>query len=79
MRNSVHYHGYEISPRPYHLKTGGWTTDVDVSRDHGNQINLVRLSARNTWESKEDAIRQCLKFGARAIDGEVPGCELETL
>ena len=79
MRNSVNYRGYAIRACPYHLKAGGWTTDVDVSRDHGNQINLVRLSARNIWKSEEDAIRQCIAFGARAIEGQIPGCAVDSL
>ena len=79
MITTVRYEGYEIAARPYRLVAGGWTTDVDVSRDHGSHIDVMRLTARNVWNTEEEAVRQCLLFGAMAIDGQIPGCELSNL
>jgi hypothetical protein len=79
MERCALYEGHEIRPRPYHLKAGGWTTDVDIMRDHGSYIASVRLSARNTWDSEEEAIRQGFCFAVAAIDGKVPGCDVNDL
>lgn len=73
------YRDYVIEARPLELRDGGWTTDVDVSRDHGSHISLVHLSARNTWPSRTVAIEHSVDLAVRAIDGQIASCNLDGL
>lgn len=68
----VRYHGYDLSPRPVELQNGNFSTAVHVMRGG----TIVPLFASNEWSSREEAERQSLQFGCRAVDNDVPGITL---
>lgn len=73
------YKGYGIEPRPNQLVDGGWTTSLQISRDHGSHINVVAFCARNVWPSRDEAVLRCLRAGMQIVDGKVQGCSVEDL
>jgi len=65
----VEYKGFQIIPKPHELRDSHkWTLVVHLMRH-----NVVRAYyARNTYDSRSDAISGCLAFGRDIIDGRVP-------
>ncbi len=68
MITSVAYRGFTITARPLPLGSGEWNTEVRLMR--GDTVKPYY--AKNTWKSEEEAVKYCLEFGRRIIDGEVP-------
>jgi hypothetical protein len=64
----VRYEGFMLQARPLPLREGGWTTEVRISR---NNV-VVPFTASNMWDTEDQAVIQCLEFGKRVVDGEVP-------
>ena len=67
MITSVAYRGFTITARPLPLESGEWNTEVRLMR--GDTVKPY--SAENTWKSEEEAVKYCLEFGMRIIDGEI--------
>jgi len=79
-RDYAPYKGYRIEPTPKQLRDSGeWTLEVQIARDRGRELNVRMYNARNTFKTQEEAVAQGVRFGQRIIDGEVPGCTVETL
>ena len=71
--SQIFYKGYEINPCPMQLLDGtGWTTDVEITPEAGNLISQLYTSAV-TWPTAEEAVRGCIDFAQRIIDGNEAG------
>ncbi len=67
MKKSIDYRGYTVMARPIPLESGEWNTAVQLKR-----ADIVKpFYASDTWKSEEEAVRHCLWFGMRIIDGEI--------
>jgi len=68
--DEIPYKGCIIKAVPDQLADdGSWTTNVSIIRHLGDTTTEQRFSARNTYQTKEEAIHYCLDFGKRIIDG----------
>ncbi len=71
---TLQYKRYEIRATPLQLpESGEWTLDIEIVRDTGDAVNLRPFSARNKFQTQEEAIARCFAFGKRIIDGKVEG------
>lgn len=77
---SVPYKGYTIDAAPYKLADSkGWSINIYIRRDTGDSINTANFSAANIFETEEEAIKHCIDFGCRIIDGEIENCSVRDL
>ena len=67
MKKSVDYRGFTVTAKPILLESGEWSTAVHLKRDG----TVKPFYTSDTWKSEEDAVRQCIWFGMRIIDGEI--------
>ena len=78
----IDYQGFLITPRPFQLaESGRWTLDILITR-HRDEIGETlekKISANNTFDSKEDAIFHCLNFGRQIIDGKIENLTVDDL
>jgi len=75
----VPYKGYQIRPRPHQRDANAWTIDGQIWKDHGSEVDAQPFSAKNHFSTREEAVLQSVRFGQRAIDGEVPGVTVANL
>jgi hypothetical protein len=78
--NDALYKGYVIKATPYQLKESKkWTVNITIEHHTGERINFKNFSAANTFETKEEAIKHCINFGRRIIDGKIEDCTVDDL
>ncbi len=69
------YKGYVIDARPHQLADDGrWSRDVYIERHDKEGVRVHHYMGAATFETRDEAIRQCIGFGAHIIDGVYPGC-----
>ena len=74
------YKGYQIEAVPFQLaESGEWTVNIHILRDKGYEINVRSYSAGNRFKSEDEAIRHCLDFGKRIIDGQIENLSVDDL
>lgn len=74
------YKGYVIEATPHQLsESKRWTINIYIRHDTGDHINFSNYYAANTFETKEEAIKDCIDFGRRIIDGEIENCSVSDL
>ncbi len=77
---TLQYKGYEIRATPLQLpESREWTLDIEIVRHTGDAVNLKPFSARNKFQTQEEAIARCFAFGKRIIDGKVKSCTVRDL
>jgi hypothetical protein len=80
MKRPLCYHGFEIEPGSQQLsETGYWTLRVFITRYEDNRIRVREFLANNEYRSGEEAVKHCLLFGKRIIDGHIRNCSVEDL
>jgi hypothetical protein len=73
--NRAGFKGYVIDARPFQLADdGSWSSDFNIERHDGDDVNERHYSGALTFETKEEAVKHCLRLGAQIIDGVYPHC-----
>jgi hypothetical protein len=71
MSSSVEYNGYLIEPATrLRMQPYGWTLEVRIT-PAGRRTGVRRCRAPNTYATEEAAVKQCLRFGRKIVDGEL--------
>lgn len=71
MNHSIDYNGYTIEPTTrLREHPHGWTLEVRITAA-GETSRVRRCRAPNTFASKDEAIRRCLSFGRKIVDGKL--------
>jgi hypothetical protein len=69
------YKGYVIDARPHQLAADGrWSRDIYIERHDSEGVKVNHYMGAVTFETKDEAIQQCIGFGVQIIDGTYPGC-----
>jgi hypothetical protein len=80
MEETISHKGYRLTAQPLRrVRDGRWTTRVLIGRDHAGERRENFFYATDTFESRDDAVRESLAFGRRVVDGEVEGVSLAGL
>lgn len=76
----IYYKGYVISAAPYQLaETGKWAIKVNIEKHTATGVKSRPFIASNTFDTKEEAVEQCLIYGQNIIDGGVKGLSIDDL
>lgn len=71
----VPYKGYVIDARPHQLADDGrWSRDLYIERRDSEGVKVHHFIGAVTFETKDEAIQQCIVLGAQIVDGVYPGC-----
>ena len=73
------YLGFRIVPHPLKLVEGGFNCQIFIEKHSGSEITSRKFSASNTFATRDEALRRCVEFGVRVIDGDVEGCTVSDL
>ena len=75
MFDRVQYNGYEIDVVPHKLADEpSWTTNIYIWKHKDNCTLIRNFSAGNLWNTKRKAMRHCLDFGRKIVDGQMANC-----
>ena len=67
------YKGFVIVAKTrQRVKSGKWTLAIQIERHTGSEIAFKAYSTRDTFGSREAAVKRCFVFGRHIIDGKVP-------
>jgi hypothetical protein len=71
MSTRIEYNGYVIEPttRPKN-KPDAWTLEVRIT-PAGRRTGVRRCRAPNIYPTEAVAVRHCLAFGRKIVDGEL--------
>ncbi len=75
----ISYKDYEVHAASLLLPSGEWSLEVHITAQRGDEIQTKPFTGSDTFFSEVKAIRHCLDFGKRIIDGEVEDCSVEDL
>jgi hypothetical protein len=76
----IPYKGYLIEATPDQLADlMKWTLHLYIFRHSGGGVRSKDFSARNIFDTEEEAAAACVDFGKRIIDGEIEGCTVDDL
>ncbi len=78
VRRIVHK-AYEVHAASLLLSSGEWSLEVHITAQRDEEIQTKPFTGSDTFFSEVEAIRHCLDFGKRIIDGEVEDCSVEDL
>ena len=71
--STIEYKGYIIRASPYMLlDPKGWSLNIHVEKHSDDGIVSRNFYASNIFNSKDDAVKNCLFFGKKIIDGRYP-------
>ena len=73
------YKDYEVHAASLLLSSGEWSLEVHITSKRDDEIQTKPFKGSDTFFSEVEAIRHCLDFGKRIIDGEVEDCSVEDL
>ena len=73
------YKDYEVHAASLLLPSGEWSLEVHITAQRGDEIQTKPFTGSDTFFSEVEAIRHCLDFGKRIIDGKVKDCGVEDL
>lgn len=73
----ISHQGYEVHAASLLLPSGEWSLEVHIISQQGEEIRTKPFKGSDTFFSEVEAIRHCLDFGKRIIDGEVEDCSVE--
>ena len=69
------YKGYIIKPNTLELINGKWNLEISIEKYFGSGFTVKQYNAANQFNSYEEAIEACIKFGKEIIDGKINGLE----
>jgi hypothetical protein len=75
----IPYKDHEVHAASLLLPSGEWSLEVHITAQRGDEIQTKSFTGSDTFFSEVEAIRQCLDFGKRIIDGEVEDCSVKDL
>jgi hypothetical protein len=64
----VSYKGVRITPQPSELHEGGWNADFTLDKANGDHDDDTLFCGKNTYPSREDAVRAAFDSARRVID-----------
>ncbi|MDP8211664.1 MAG: helix-turn-helix domain-containing protein [Candidatus Zapsychrus exili] len=68
----VRYEDFEIEASPYQLADSKkWTININIWKFSSDGAKCTPYSAKNTYDTKEEAMKNCFIFGKKIIDGEI--------
>ena len=71
MNRSIEYNGHTIaSATRLSADPAGWTLEVHITSDDVGTRGR-RCHAPNTYETQEAAVKHCLAFGRKIVDGKL--------
>jgi hypothetical protein len=72
---AIHYKGFQIRAIPYRTSdSSAWRMKTSISR-HMEEFRLAKsFYARNSFNTRDEALQHCLIFGMEIVDGEYPDC-----
>ena len=71
----VQYEGYVIDVCKHQLADDDrWTLDITIHHDAGKKDTSQEYGAPTTFETRDEAVQRCIKFGRAIIDGKIAGC-----
>jgi hypothetical protein len=71
----VQYQGYDIQAVPRKLANGGkWELNIKILRHSESATKVRNFFAADTYDTREEAVQNCFRFGKQIIDGQLPGC-----
>lgn len=74
----LRYKEFEIEATPYQLADSKkWILNIIIWKHKGRESVSVPFNARNSFDSKQEAIRECFIFGRKIIDGEIENCSVD--
>ena len=77
---SINYKNYVIDAVPRRLaKPPKWQVNIIVRKIGDDEMKNRPFSAKNSYNTKEEAIPNCFSFGMQIIDGKVPGLSVDDL
>lgn len=67
----IMYKGYIIEASPDELPDSNeWSVNIYIEKDKGFGSKCRNFSAKDTYKTKEETIKNCLIFGRQIIDGK---------
>ena len=75
----ISYKNYEVHAASLLLPSGEWSLEAHITVQRDDEIQTKPFTGSDTFFSEVEAIRHCLDFGKRIIDGEVEDCSVEDL
>ncbi len=73
MSDRIENKGVDISAGPHKLADGEcWKIHTNIERHTGGGVLIRPFSAADAFDTRDEAVRHCLQFGRRIIDGEEP-------
>lgn len=73
---SLTYRDFTITPRCFQIRgSARWTLDLLIAR----RSKIRAFSGPTTFPTEQAAIRGCLAFGRRIIEGRVRNCSVDDL
>ena len=73
---SLAYGAFTITPRTFQIRgSGQWTLDLIIAY----RTKLRAFSGPATFPTEQAAIRGCIAFGRRIIEGRVPNLSVDDL
>jgi len=77
---TLNYKGFDINPDSQQRAVSGeWTVRACITNHTSAGVNECSFDAAKTFSSKDEAEKQCLIFGKKIVDGEVPGYSMDGL
>ncbi len=74
MMKGVIYKGYTIQPAPRHLvDTGQWELNVFISWTTEDEEDSRHFVSTGRYATEDEATAQCIAYGQRIVDGQIPG------
>lgn len=69
----MRYKDFEIEASPYQLADSKkWTININMWKHSLEGSVCTPYNAKNTYDSKDEAMKNCFIFGKKIIDGEIP-------
>jgi len=75
----IRYKNFEIEAIPYPIVGKKWTLSVSIWRHKGSESISRPFSGSNVYDSKNEAIKNCIDFGVQIIDGKIKDISVDDL
>lgn len=76
----IKYGDFLIRANPQQLmELEEWTTRITIEVNSEDKIHSRPFSARNTFKTYDEAVRNCYRLGKMIVDRNVDGCTVSDL
>lgn len=76
----IQYKGYEIHAVPNRLADSGlWQIAIQILKHREQGTKIRPFSAADSYETREEAVRNCFQFARQIIDGQSANCSVSDL